>query len=49
MNDNQQKDVLIAVAKALTNAVKTSVGHIDSLSAKELTAGLAEAQSGMGE
>jgi hypothetical protein len=36
------------VAKALANAVKTSVAHIDSLSANSLKAGLAEAQSGMG-
>ena len=37
-----------AVAKALANAVKTSVSHIDSLSTKELKAGLTEAQAGMG-
>jgi uncharacterized membrane protein len=37
-----------AVAAALPNAVRTSVAHIDSLSAKELKAGLAEAQAGMG-
>jgi len=37
-----------AVGKALANAVKTSVAHIDSLSAKQLKAGLAEAQAGMG-
>jgi uncharacterized membrane protein len=37
-----------AVGKALSNAVKTSVAHIDSLSAKQLKAGLAEAQAGMG-
>jgi hypothetical protein len=36
------------VGKALANAVKTSVAHIDSLSAKQLKAGLAEAQAGMG-
>jgi arylsulfatase len=37
-----------AVGKALANAVKTSVAHIDNLSAKQLKAGLAEAQAGMG-
>ncbi len=37
-----------AVAKALTNAVKTSVAQIDGAGAKELKAGLAEAQAGMG-
>jgi hypothetical protein len=36
-----------AVNGALANAVKTSVAHIDGLSAKELKAGLAEAQAGM--
>jgi arylsulfatase len=36
-----------AVAGALPNAVRTSVAHIDSLSAKELKSGLAEAQAGM--
>jgi uncharacterized membrane protein len=36
-----------AVAHALANAVKTSVAHIDGASAKELKAGLAEAQAGM--
>jgi uncharacterized membrane protein len=36
-----------AVADALANAVKTSVAHIDGASAKELKAGLAEAQAGM--
>jgi hypothetical protein len=33
---------------ALANAVKTSVAQIDGLSAKNLKAGLAEAQAGMG-
>jgi uncharacterized membrane protein len=37
-----------AVAQALVNAVKKSVAQIDSLSAKELKAGLAKAQAGMG-
>jgi uncharacterized membrane protein len=37
-----------AVAAALPNAVKTSVAQIDGTSAKELKAGLAEAQAGMG-
>ena len=37
-----------AVDKALANAVKTSVAQIDGTSAKELKAGLAEAQAGMG-
>lgn len=37
-----------AVDKALANAVKKSVAHIDGMSAKDLKAGLAEAQSGMG-
>jgi uncharacterized membrane protein len=36
-----------AVKKALANAVRTSVATIDGLSAKELKAGLAEAQAGM--
>jgi uncharacterized membrane protein len=36
------------VDKALANAVIKSVGHIDHMSAKELKAGLAEAQAGMG-
>jgi uncharacterized membrane protein len=36
------------VDKALANAVKKSVAHIDGTSAKELKAGLAEAQAGMG-
>ena len=37
-----------AVQAALVNAVKTSLAHIDGASAKELKAGLAEAQAGMG-
>jgi len=37
-----------AVDKALANAVKKSVAQIDGASAKELKAGLAEAQAGMG-
>jgi arylsulfatase len=37
-----------AVDKALANAVKKSVAKIDGGSAKELKAGLAEAQAGMG-
>ena len=37
-----------AVDGALTNAVKKSVAQIDGMSAKQLKAGLAEAQSGMG-
>jgi hypothetical protein len=37
-----------AIDKALANAVKKSVAHIDGTSAKELKAGLAEAQAGMG-
>jgi len=37
-----------AVDKALVNAVKKSVAKIDGASAKELKAGLAEAQAGMG-
>jgi uncharacterized membrane protein len=36
------------VDKALGNAVKKSVAHIDGANAKELKAGLAEAQAGMG-
>jgi hypothetical protein len=36
------------VDTALVNAVRKSVAHIDSLSAKNLKAGLAEAQAGMG-
>src|SRR6266480_1582180 len=37
-----------AVDKVLLNAVKKSVAEIDGMSAKELKAGLAEAQAGMG-
>ena len=37
-----------AVDRALANAVKKSVAQIDGMSAKELKAGLAEAQAGMG-
>jgi uncharacterized membrane protein len=37
-----------AVDQALVNAVKKSVAQIDGMSAKELKAGLAEAQAGMG-
>ena len=37
-----------SVDKALANAVKKSVAHIDDTSAKELKAGLADAQAGMG-
>jgi uncharacterized membrane protein len=37
-----------AVDKALANAVRKSVAQIDGTSAKELKAGLAEAQAGMG-
>jgi arylsulfatase len=37
-----------AVDKALANAVKKSVAQIDGTSAKELKAGLGEAQAGMG-
>jgi hypothetical protein len=37
-----------AVDQALVNAVRKSVAHIDGTSAKELKAGLAEAQAGMG-
>jgi uncharacterized membrane protein len=37
-----------AVAAALENAVITSFAEIDGLSAKQLKAGLAEAQAGMG-
>jgi hypothetical protein len=37
-----------AAGKAFANAVKKSVAHIDGTSAKELKAGLAEAQAGMG-
>jgi uncharacterized membrane protein len=41
-------DGAAAVDQALANAVKKSVAHIDGTSAKELKAGLAEAQAGMG-
>jgi uncharacterized membrane protein len=41
-------DGAAAVDAVLTNAVKKSVGHMDGTSAKELKAGLAEAQAGMG-
>src|SRR5436305_294352 len=37
-----------AVDAALANAVRKSVAHIDGMSAKELKAGLGEAQAGMG-
>jgi uncharacterized membrane protein len=37
-----------AVDQALPNAVRKSVAHIDGMSAKDLKAGLAEAQAGMG-
>jgi uncharacterized membrane protein len=37
-----------AVDAALVNAVRKSVAHIDGMSVKELKAGLAEAQAGMG-
>ena len=37
-----------AVDQALSNAVKKSMAQIDGMSAKELKAGLAEAQAGMG-
>jgi hypothetical protein len=37
-----------AMDKTLANAVKKSVAQIDGASAKELEAGLAEAQAGMG-
>ena len=40
-------DGAAAGGRALDNAVKKSVAHIDDTSAKELKAGLAEAQSGM--
>jgi hypothetical protein len=36
-----------AVDKALANAVKKSVAQIDGTSAKELKAGLAQAQAGI--
>jgi uncharacterized membrane protein len=41
-------DGAASVDKALANAVKKSVAHIDGTSAKDLKAGLAEAQAGMG-
>lgn len=37
-----------AMDKTLANAAKKSVAQIDGASAKELEAGLAEAQAGMG-
>ena len=37
-----------AVEAALANAVRKSVAHIDGSSAKDLKAGLEEAQAGMG-
>jgi uncharacterized membrane protein len=40
-------DDAAAVDAALANAVKKSVGHIDGTTAKELKAGLEEAQAGM--
>jgi uncharacterized membrane protein len=40
-------DDAAAVDAALANAVKKSVSHIDGTKAKELKAGLAEAQAGM--
>src|SRR3954462_11183055 len=40
-------DGAAAVDHALANAVRKSVAHIDGTSAKELKAGLAEAQAGM--
>ena len=40
-------DGAAAVDGALANAVKKSVAQIDGTSAKELKAGLAEAQAGM--
>jgi uncharacterized membrane protein len=40
-------DDAAAVDGALSNAVKKSVAHIDGTKAKELKAGLAEAQAGM--
>jgi uncharacterized membrane protein len=43
--DTEGADV---VDKALPNAVKKSVAHIDGTSAKKLKAGLADAQAGMG-
>jgi uncharacterized membrane protein len=41
-------DGAATVDKALDNAVKKSVAHIDGADAKKLKAGLAEAQAGMG-
>jgi uncharacterized membrane protein len=41
-------DGAASVDKALANAVKKSVAHIDGTNAMELKAGLAEAQEGMG-
>ena len=41
-------DGAAAVDKALANAVKKSVAQIDDMNAKELKAGLEEAQAGMG-
>ena len=41
-------DGAAAVDEALANAVRKSVAQIDSVSAKELKDGLAEAQAGMG-
>ena len=41
-------DGAAAVDKALTNAVRKSLAEIDGSSAKDLKAGLAEAQAGMG-
>lgn len=41
-------DGAAAVDTALANAVLKSVGHMDGSSAKDLKAGLAEAQAGMG-
>src|SRR3954453_9895044 len=40
-------DGAAGVEKALANAVRKSVAHIDGASAKELKAGLAEAQAGI--
>ena len=40
-------DGAAAVDDALANAVKKSIGHIDGMKAKELKAGLEEAQAGM--
>src|SRR5215210_1652700 len=37
-----------AVAKALANAIKKTVAQMEGMSAKDLKAGLAEAQGGMG-